>query len=152
MTDLYSDKDILNVFKDDGVKKVFIGEGIQNFPHVELKKIKERCGEPPWVARVIYNEHFGCTLICQMPGAGCRFHYHPEADETWVILEGEFEWYMEGRGVIQAKEKDIVFVKRGMKHQIRCIGPVPGIRYAITAPDVNHVYCERTDGNDWHKK
>ena len=38
------------------------------------------------------------------------------------------------------KKNDIVVVPKGVWHQIKCIGNSPGVRYAITIPDVNHVY------------
>ena len=66
-------------------------------------------------------------------------HYHPDADECWVIIEGEWEWHIEGKGDCLVKKGDSVVVPKGIKHKIRK-GNIPGIRLAITAPDVNHKY------------
>ena len=57
-------------------------------------------------------------------------------------MEGEWEWFIEGEGKKRVVANDIIVVKKGVKHQITCIGDVPGIRLAITAPDVDHVYVE----------
>ena len=32
------------------------------------------------------------------------------------------------------------WIKKNIKHKIKCIGDKPGIRLAITKPDVNHIY------------
>jgi quercetin dioxygenase-like cupin family protein len=110
---------------------------------VSLSTVKEAMrNSPSWAARVAYNPLFGGVLICQMPGEGNRLHYHPDADECWVILEGEWEWYIEGEGAKRVKAHDIVVVPKGVKHKITCLGDAPGIRFAITRPDVNHVYAE----------
>ena len=82
-----------------------------------------------WAVRIAYNELFGGVVIQQQPGEGNRKHLHPDADENWVILDGEWEWWIDGLGTQMVK-----------KHDIRCVGDSPGVRYAITRPDVNHVY------------
>ena len=56
------------------------------------------------------------------------------------IISGNWEWYIEGEGTKRVKRNDIVVVKQNVKHKITCVGNVPGIRFAITAPDVDHVY------------
>ena len=101
-------------------------------------------GTDSWAVRVVYNKRFGGVLIQQKPGEGNRLHYHPDADECWVILAGEWEWYIEGEGVKKVSVNDIVLVKEGVKHKIKCVGNEPGIRFAITAPDVNHVYSDES--------
>ena len=68
---------------------------------------------------------------------------HPDDDECWVILAGEWEWYIDGEGTKKVSQNDIVVVQKGVKHKITCIGENPGIRFAITAPDVTHVYAEK---------
>ena len=93
-----------------------------------------------WAVRIAYNELFGGVLIQQQPGEGNRKHYHEDADENWVILDGEWEWWIENKGIKKVKKNDIIVVPKGVWHQIKCIGSSPGVRYAITMPDVNHVY------------
>ena len=96
--DLIQDNDVRSVLKQDGVDKIFIGEEYENLSLTRLEEIKGKMGEPPWAARIVYNKRFGGVLICQNPGEGNRLHYHPDADECWVILEGSWEWYIEGKG------------------------------------------------------
>lgn len=136
----FGESDVIKVLDDDGVGKVILKDH-ENLSTTKLNEIKEKLGEPPWAVRVVYNKRFGGVLICQNPSEGNRLHYHPDADECWVILEGEWEWYIEGEGKKIVKQNDIVLVKEGTPHKITCIGNKPGIRFAITAPDVNHVHC-----------
>ena len=142
---IIQDNDVSRVLKEDGVDKTFIGEEYENLSLVQFCELKEKMGEPPWAIRIVYNKRFGGVLICQNPGEGNRLHYHPDADECWVILEGSWEWYIDGKGKKRVEKNDIVTVKEGTPHQITCVGENPGIRFAITAPDVNHVYLENGD-------
>jgi len=80
-------------------------------------------------------------MIQQQAGEGNRKHYHPDADENWVILDGEWEWWIEGVGKQIVKKHDIVVVPVGVPHLIKCLKG-PGVRYAITKPDVKHVYAK----------
>jgi len=135
-----TDNNVLSVLTDDGVNKVVLKK-YENHPTVSLDDIKKDMGKGSWAVRVVYNEIFGGVLICQKPGEGNRLHYHPDTDECWVIMEGELEWYIDGVGSRRVKKDDIVLVKQGTKHLIKCVGNKPGIRFAITKPDVNHVYA-----------
>jgi len=135
------DADVSNVLKDDGVGKIVLRD-YENKATTELSQIKKDMGKPPWGVRTVYNKRFGGVLICQNPGEGNRMHFHGDADECWVIMEGEWEWYIDGEGTKRVKKDDIILVPAGVKHKITCVGDEPGIRFAITAPDVDHVYVE----------
>ena len=135
------DNDLKNVLKKDGIDDVIVGD-LENLPTTNVDALREKMGDGSWAARLVYNERFGGVLIQQQPGEGNRIHYHPEADECWVILAGEWEWFIEGEGTKKVSVNDIVVVGKGVKHRITCIGDTPGIRFAITAPDVKHVYVE----------
>ncbi len=137
--DVIHDADLTHVLKKDGVGTVELGK-FENLTTNRLADIKAAMGKPPWAVRVVYNERFGGVLICQNPGEGNRLHYHGEADECWVIMEGEWEWYVESVGNRRVKKHDIVLVRKGTPHKIRCVGDTPAIRFAITMPDVDHVH------------
>ena len=136
------EKDLIKVMRNDGVDKVSIVE-FENKPVTSLQELKQNTGKPPWAVRVVYNERFGAVLIAQRPGEGNRLHYHPDADECWVILEGEWEWFIEGEGNKKVYRNDVILVKRNKKHRIKVIGKETGIRLAITKPDVEHVFVEK---------
>jgi len=131
--------DVSSVLKTDGVDVIDL-ETFENKSCVSLEQLNEAYGSKSWASRIVYNERFGGVMIKQFPGEGNRVHYHPDADECWVILEGEWEWFIDGIGVKAVKKNDIVLVKKNTKHKITCIGSTPGIRFAITKPDVDHIY------------
>jgi len=138
------DSDVKNVLKKDGVDKIIIGD-YENLPTVNIDDIKNKMGNTSWAIRTVYNPRFGGVLICQKPGEGNRLHFHKNADECWVIIEGEWEWFIDGIGTRKVKKNDIVVVKKGVKHKIKCVGTKPGIRFAITMPDVDHNYVKEDD-------
>ena len=37
-----------------------------------------------------------CYTYCTTAGEGNRMHYHHDWDEWWYILEGEWEWLVDG--------------------------------------------------------
>jgi len=135
------DKDVVQVLSDDGVDKVIIGD-LENVATTNIDDLVKKMGSGSWAVRLVYNEKFGGVVIQQQPGEGNRLHYHPDADECWVIINGSWEWYIEGEGTKVVNKNDIVIVEKTVKHKITCVGNEPGIRFAITAPDVDHVYAD----------
>ena len=135
------DADVVQVLRDDGVNKVVIGE-LEYVSTTSIDDLIDKMGNGSWAVRLVYNEKFGGVVIQQQPGEGNRLHYHPDADECWVIISGKWEWYIEGEGTNAVTKNDIVVVKKNIKHKITCIGDEPGIRFAVTAPDVDHVYSD----------
>ena len=135
------DSDVVNVLEKDGVLKVELKK-FENHSSINLCQIREEMGTGSWAVRIAYNEKFGGVVIQQHPGEGNRKHYHPNADENWVIMDGEWEWWIDGVGTKKVKKDDIVVVPKGVLHQITCVGSGPAVRYAITEPDVDHVYQE----------
>ena len=138
----YDDSDVSRVLTHDGVQKIVLEE-YENLPTVSLDNVKKEMGSSSWAVRTVYNDVFGGVLICQKPGEGNRLHYQADADECWVIMEGEWEWFIDGVGTKRVKKDDIVVVKKGTKHLIKCVGNKPGIRFAVTKPDVNHTYADQ---------
>ena len=136
-----SDNDVKRVLTEDGLNSSSL-----NIFHVyenkciNLDDLRKKHGMGSWAVRIAYNNRFGGVIIQQQPGEGNRKHYHPDADENWVIMDGEWEWWIEGEGIKKVKTGDIIVVPQKTWHHIKCIGTKPGVRYAITAPDVNHVY------------
>ena len=139
-----TDDNVVNVLKNDGVGDVDweTMRKYENTTTINLKDIRKDLGMGSWAVRIAYNETFGGVIIQQHPGEGNRKHYHPDADENWVIMEGEWEWWIDGQGTKRVKKNDIVVVPKGTWHQITCVGDKIGVRYAVTKPDVKHTYKE----------
>lgn len=110
-----------------------------------VSEVVAACGEPPWAERLVENEQVMANLICRAPGDSSRRHYHEDHDEFWVVMGGEFMWEIEGQEPIHAKTGDIMFVSKGLAHNIRTIGNGPSLRLAIVVPDVPHIDVETGD-------
>lgn len=136
-----SETDVVAVLKEDGITDIKWNDlrKYENHRTISLDQLRKDLGMGSWAVRIAYNELFGGVVIQQQSGEGNRKHYHPDADENWVILDGEWEWWIEGEGTKKVFKHDIVVVPKKTPHLIKCIKG-PGVRYAITRPDVNHVY------------
>jgi len=132
--------DVKEVLKSDGVNSIDI-VNFQNISNVNVQELIDKFGKnASWAVRVTFNKRFGGVAIQQLPGEGNRLHMHPDAAECWVILKGKWKWFIDGQGDMEVSEGSIINVPPNTFHQITCLGEEPGIRFAVTAPDVDHVY------------
>ena len=135
-------KDVVDILNGDGIidtnRETF--SKYENVSSINLEDLRNDLGMGSWAARIAYNDVFGGVVLQQQPGEGNRKHMHPDADENWVILDGEWEWWIDGIGTSRVKTNDIIVVPKQTWHQITCIGDSPGVRYAVTKPDVLHRY------------
>ena len=140
---MITSNDLVKVLNDDGIKELNWEKvcEYENITTISLNKIRKELGMGSWAVRIAYNDLFGGVLIQQQTGEGNRKHYHPDADENWVILDGEWEWWIEDKGTQLVQTNDIVVVPRGVYHQIKCTKG-PGVRYAITKANVEHVFSK----------
>lgn len=122
----------------DGVTKVDMKSANARLSNIE--EIKRRMGSPPWLYLLFYSGEFQTGLIYQRPGEGATKHCHVTHDEWWVVLEGSFEWRLGDEKIIKAGVSDIVFVPRGTVHTIVCTSKGPGLRLAVGARDMEHIY------------
>jgi mannose-6-phosphate isomerase-like protein (cupin superfamily) len=135
-----ADADVSRILKMDGVGSSCLNQANEEI--VSIPEIIERYGrDSSWSHTVINSKSNSATLICQLPGEGNRMHHHPDWDEWWYIVEGRWEWDIEG-----AKKSiypgDVVFINRNRKHQITAVGEKVAIRLAVSRYDVDHVYEE----------
>jgi mannose-6-phosphate isomerase-like protein (cupin superfamily) len=68
-----------------------------------------------------------------VPGGGPPLHIHHHEDETFQILEGEYEWTV-GAEKFVAKRGATVFAPRGIPHTYRYLGQRPGRLLCIINP------------------
>lgn len=101
--------------------------------------ISEMGRNKSWSYTVVNSPSNSATLIGQLPGEGNRLHYHHDWDEWWYIVEGEWEWLVDGvPKTIRAGE--LVFIERFRRHKITAKGEKMAIRLAVSRNDVDHVY------------
>ncbi len=99
---------------------------------VSIEEIKARRGPAPWGERIVINDRYTITVICQNPGHQNDWHYHL-VDECWSIYEGELSWTLEGRDEpIHVKAGDWILAPANTFHYIQVHGDQPSIRIAIT--------------------
>lgn len=133
--------DVPSILKKDGVVINDLSSANQEVVNF-FDILKKNGTENSWSKRVIDTENNSATIIAQLPGEGNRFHYHPDWNEWWYILDGEWEWDIEGERRV-VKMGDIVFMQKGRKHKITAVGNKPAIRLAISRADVAHVYPQQ---------
>ena len=92
-----------------------------------------------WSKRVIDTDSNSMTIIAQMPGEGNRRHYHPDWNEWWYIVQGEWEWEIDGE-LKRIKAGDLVMVAKRRVHKITAVGDKMAIRMAVSRADVEHIY------------
>ncbi|MBB3452055.1 quercetin dioxygenase-like cupin family protein [Rhizobium sp. BK313] len=71
------------------------------------------------------------------PGAGAPPNRHPDDDEAFYVLDGLFEFMVDGE-TVQARTGSFVKIPTGAIHAFRNIGPAPGRLLIINAPGRVH--------------
>ncbi len=134
--------DVPSILKKDGVSVNDLHSSNSEIP-VSIKEIISSFdSSTSWSKRLVNTENNSATLIHQLPGEGNREHYHPDWNEWWYIIDGQWEWNIEGKKVIVEKD-DVVFIPKGKLHHITAVGNKPAIRLAVSREDVEHIYIEQ---------
>ena len=132
--------DVPSILVKDGIEQCDFAH--ENTPRVHVPDIiASMDNTKSWCWRVINTENNSATLLSQMPGEGNRLHYHPNWNEWWYIVDGQWQWNIEKRKRIVSKG-DVVFIPKGKIHKITAVGSKPAIRLAVSREDVAHVYPE----------
>ena len=90
----------------------------------------------PMVIRLRGSETAGTVSVVEshdVPGGGPPPHIHHREDETFQILEGEYEWTVGGKTFV-ARKGATVFAPRGVPHTYRYIGTPPGRLMCVINP------------------
>ena len=136
----HSEADVPSILKIDGIDEADFEN--ENLPKINVTKLlgeKNNSSEVSWCRRVVNTESNSATIISQLPGEGNRLHFHPDWNEWWYILDGQWEWEIEGE-TMQVAKGDLVFIEKGKLHRITAIGDRPAVRLAVSRSDVAHVY------------
>ncbi len=136
-----------DVSEEVDVPSILVKDGVKNNDLFDTNKevvnlndlIAKMDNDASWSKRVIDTESNSMTIISQIPGEGNRRHHHPDWNEWWYIVAGEWDWEIEGE-VRKVKKGDIVFMKKNRVHKITASGSEPAVRLAVSRSDVVHVY------------
>lgn len=137
---LKSDADVPQILKMDGVSNIILDQSNKEVTYLP-DLIKKYGTNNSWSHTLINSQSNSATLICQMPGEGNRRHFHPDWDEWWYIVKGEWIWEIDG---VENKinEGQVIFIERNKIHKITAHGNEAAIRLAVSRYDVAHVYTE----------
>lgn len=134
----HSESHVESILKKDGV--VFNDLHDVNKEVVVLEDVVEAMdSSKSWSKRIIDTESNSMTIISQLPGEGNRRHYHPDWNEWWYIVDGEWEWEIDGQ-TRSVRKGEVVFMGKNRVHKITAVGSKPAIRMAVSRADVAHVY------------
>jgi len=100
-----------------------------------LADIKARNGTPPWRESVLATERFRMVLICWPPGHHHPKHYHPRADESWFICEGQVQVVFDNGSPMVAGPGSILFAEKGIAHDMIAVGNEPLLMIAVVTPN-----------------
>jgi len=90
----------------------------------------------PMVIRIHGRDTGGVVSAVEshdVTGGGPPLHIHHREDETFQILEGEYEWTVGGRTFI-AQKGATIFAPRGVPHTFRYLGKTPGRLMCVITP------------------
>jgi quercetin dioxygenase-like cupin family protein len=90
----------------------------------------------PMVIRIHGRETGGVVSAVEshdVPGGGPPPHVHHREDETFQILEGEYEWTVGGKTFV-AQKGATIFAPRGVPHTYRYLGQTPGRLMCVITP------------------
>ena len=110
VSDLKSEIDVPKILEKDGIlKSDFINE---NLPLNDIEKIIENeDNSVSWCRRIINTENNSATLISQLPGKGNRLHFHPNWNEWWYIIKGQWQWQI-NKSKMTVKEGEMVLFQK----------------------------------------
>jgi len=90
----------------------------------------------PMVIRIHGRDTGGVVSAVEshdVPGGGPPPHIHHREDETFQVLEGEYEWTV-GAKTFVAKKGATIFAPRGIPHTYRYLGRTPGRLMCVITP------------------
>jgi len=90
----------------------------------------------PMLIRVQGRDTNGLLAVVEShdtPGGGPPPHIHHREDETFQVLEGEYEFMVAGK-TLAAKAGDTLFAPREVPHTYRCVSPAGGVLSVVLTP------------------
>jgi quercetin dioxygenase-like cupin family protein len=90
----------------------------------------------PMVVRIHGRDTAGVVSAVEshdVPGGGPPPHIHTREDETFQVLEGEYEFTVAGSSFVAGKGATI-FAPRGIPHTYRYLGQAPGRLMCVITP------------------
>lgn len=91
-------------------------------------------GEPVRTV-VLQTEHAAVVAWLVLPGQSIRAHVHPSGQDSWTVLAGEGEYFLdEGGSTTRLRAGDIAVARSGEVHGVRNTGAVPLEFVSVVSP------------------
>jgi quercetin dioxygenase-like cupin family protein len=90
----------------------------------------------PMVIRINGRDTGGVVSVVEsydVPGGGPPPHIHRREDETFEVLEGEYEFTVDGKSFV-ARKGATIFAPRGIPHTYRYLSQTPGRLMCVITP------------------
>jgi quercetin dioxygenase-like cupin family protein len=90
----------------------------------------------PMVIRIHGRDTDSAVAVVEshdVPDGGPPPHIHHREDETFQVLEGEYEWAVGGETFV-ARKGATIFAPRGVPHTYRYLGQTPGRLMCVITP------------------
>jgi mannose-6-phosphate isomerase-like protein (cupin superfamily) len=90
----------------------------------------------PMLIRVHGRDTNGIVSVVEshdVPGGGPPPHIHHREDETFQILEGQYEFTVAGKSFV-VKKGTTIYAPRGLPHTYRYLGQAPGRLMCVITP------------------
>jgi mannose-6-phosphate isomerase-like protein (cupin superfamily) len=107
----------------------------QNRSFDTLAEIRQRNGPGNWRVPVAASSRNRVLLYQWTPGTSSDAHIHPEADELFVLHEGEARFELGDGKIVDAKGGSIVYVPAGELHSLRATGERPLLMMIVVSPN-----------------
>jgi mannose-6-phosphate isomerase-like protein (cupin superfamily) len=75
------------------------------------------------------------VLLYWPPGYSHQNHYHPRADESWFVCEGQVKVVFDGGKEMVAGPNSILFAKKGVAHFMIAVGKEPLLYISVVSPN-----------------
>lgn len=134
------ERDVMDILLRDGVQDNELDDANKLITNI-YDIIKAQDCSRSWSKRIVNSESNSATLIHQLPGEGNRLHHHTDWNEWWFIVDGEWDFEIEGK-TRKVKKGDIVFIEKNKWHKITASGNKPAMRLAVSKDKVAHIYKE----------
>jgi quercetin dioxygenase-like cupin family protein len=84
------------------------------------------------------NDSYTVLDIFHPPNLGPALHKHPKGSETFFIVEGNYEFILDGKSVL-GKSGDVIFVPKDVQHRF-IVGDKGGHAVVISPPNLEYYF------------
>ena len=95
-----------------------------------------RLDQPPSSRCLVASDRLRVVLL-KLPEGVRPAHIHPYADEVIEVVSGVVGATFADRAEQIVQPGDLLLAMRGVRHQIRVVGPEPAVLLCIVAPNVD---------------